>query len=324
MPCRSQQSRFICSLLSLTLFLQAHRADSQTVPDTAQGNATYGLSIAVDEVSLTFHAAGPNGTPVNDLELDELRLLDNGKPPRRILAFRILPDAPIRAGILMDTSQSMEETRAADRAIAIEYARRVLRQQTDQAFVMNFDSLSVIAQSWTSDSIALTDGIRNLNVTTHGKNRTGTAIFDSIYRACLGQFSHIDNASSGNFILLFSDGVDNASRTPLQLAVDTCQQANTAIYAFRPISTSSLDATGPKTLAELASKTGGRVFRDDDQEAGILEDLRLIEGDLRNQYRLIYKPADFQRNGSFHRIELKAPERVDTINVRSGYYAPMH
>ena len=27
-------------------------------------------------------------------------------------------------------------------------------------------------------------------------------------------------------------------------------------------------------------------------------------------------------NGAFHRIELKAPERVDNIKIRSGYYAP--
>jgi Ca-activated chloride channel family protein len=31
-----------------------------------------------------------------------------------------------------------------------------------------------------------------------------------------------------------------------------------------------------------------------------------------------------KHDGSFHRVELKAPERVDSIIVRSGYYAPAH
>jgi Ca-activated chloride channel family protein len=75
-------------------------------------------------------------------------------------------------------------------------------------------------------------------------------------------------------------------------------------------------------LAELAAQTGGRVFFDDDSEEIIDNDLHTIEADLRNQYRLVYKPAELKRDGSYHRIELKGPERVDSIVVRSGYYAP--
>jgi VWFA-related protein len=83
-------------------------------------------------------------------------------------------------------------------------------------------------------------------------------------------------------------------------------------------------SAGPKALAKLASETGGRVFHDDDSETEIHNDLRIIEADLRNQYRLIYKAADFKHDGSFHRIELQAPDRVKSIAIRSGYYAPSH
>jgi hypothetical protein len=34
----------------------------------------------------------------------------------------------------------------------------------------------------------------------------GTAIVNAVYQACLNQFGRIDNATTGNFILLFSDG----------------------------------------------------------------------------------------------------------------------
>jgi Ca-activated chloride channel homolog len=139
---------------------------------------------------------------------------------------------------------------------------------------------------------------------------------------CLSEFGHIDNASSGNFILLFSDGEDNASHSSLKLAVDMCRRTDTAIYAFHPEPKFSL-STGPKILEELAEESGGRVFYDDGSEAEIDNDLRTIEADLRNQYRLIYKPPELKHDGSFHRVELKAPERVDSITIRSGYYAPM-
>jgi hypothetical protein len=102
----------------------------------------YSLSVFVDEVSLTFHAADAHGLSINDLKLDELSLLDNGKPPHRILAFQSLQDLPIRAGILVDTSQSMAQNLSSDRATSVKYAQQLFRQQTDQAFVMDFDFLS--------------------------------------------------------------------------------------------------------------------------------------------------------------------------------------
>jgi VWFA-related protein len=298
--------------------LLAHRADAQNNPATTQSASSYRLSVSVDEVNLTFHAADTHGLPINDLKLNELNLLDNGKPPRRILTFDSLLNLPIRAGILMDTSQSMDEILPGNRAIATQYAQRLLRQQTDQAFVMDFGYISRTVQPWTSDPIALTNGIRKL---TAGKANPlgGTALYDTIFRACFNQFGKIDHAASGNFILLFSDGEDNASHTSLQEAVDICQRSNTAIYAFRPEPKSGF-SPGPKTLADLASQTGGRLFFDDDSEAAIYNDLRAIEADLRNQYRLIYNPAGLKHDAAFRRIELRTPERVDSVNIRSGYY----
>jgi VWFA-related protein len=318
-----RQPWMICGLLLLTLLVGVRRAGSQA--NAAAQNATaYGLRVAVDEVSLTFHAVDAHGLPVNDLKLDELGVLDNGKPPRKILAFQSMLDFPIRAGILMDTSDSMAESLPGERAIAIQYARQLLRQQTDQAFVMKFDALSKVAQPWTSNTNALIAGIRNHVATLDGERRiAGTAIFDAIYQACLNQFGPIDNAASGNFILLFSDGEDNAGHTSLRQAVEMCKRTNTAIYAFRVESKTSLFSTGPKALAELATESGGRVFHEDDSAAAIDDDLRTIEADLRNQYRLVYRPAELKHDGSFHRIELKAPERVDSLHVRSGYYAPV-
>jgi Ca-activated chloride channel family protein len=302
-------------VLGLLLVAVAQRALSQT------GEAPYNLSVSVDEVILTFHAADSRGLPINDLKLDELKLLDNGKPPRKILAFDPMYDFPIRAGILMDTSGSMSDHLSGNRAISIEYAQRLLRRQTDQAFVMNFGYTSQITQIWTSDSGALTSGI--LKVAPGGQNPIGgTAIFDTLFRACLYGFGNVDYAASGNFILLFSDGEDNASRTSLEDVVDVCQRTNTAIYAFH--FEPKTGSTGPEKLAALASQTGGRVFREDDSEAAIYADLRTIESDLRNQYRLVYKPAALKHDGSFHRIALNGPERVGSLQIRSGYYAPAH
>jgi Ca-activated chloride channel homolog len=318
-----RQPWIICGLLNLILLGHGQRSISQTNGAPDQGQEPYSLRVSVNEVSLTFHVADDQGLPINDLKVDELNILDNGKAPRKILAFQLLQDFPIRAGILMDTSESMEQHLPSNRAISIEYAQKLLRQRTDQAFVMDFGRLSKVIQPWTGDPTILSAGIHR--VSAYGERRVaGTAIFDTLYRACVNQFGKIDHAASGNFILLFSDGEDNGSSLSLKEAVDACQRNNTAIYAFRTDSENSFGSSGPRTLSELASETGGRVFHDTGSDSGVYEDLRAIEADLRNQYRLIYRPAELRHNGAFHRIELKAPERVDNIKIRSGYYAPAH
>jgi Ca-activated chloride channel family protein len=311
----------LCGLLALVLVGGARRADSQTHAASDQSAETYGLRVFDDEVVLTFHAADANGLPVNDLKLYELRLLDNGRPPRKVLDFQNLQDFPIRAGILIDTSDSMRESLVGNRAISIEYAQKLSRQKTDEAFVMDFGRVSRVLQPWTNDAGALTAGIGK--ITAGGESRvSGTAIFEAIFRACSNQFGKVDNAASGNFILLFSDGEDNASRVSLKDAVAMCQRSNTAIYAFRTDLKISFGSPGPQALTELAAETGGRVFHDVGSEAGVFEDLRSIEADLRNQYRIVYKPAELKHDRSFHRIEIRGPERVDKITIRSGYYAP--
>lgn len=124
----------------------------------------------------------------------------------------------------------------------------------------------------------------------------------------------------GNLILLFSDGEEGASFLSLQTAVSRCQQTNTAIYAFHTESTSG--STGTGTLAQLVSQTGGRVFRENISAPEMDEDLHWIEANLRNQYRLVYNPAQLDRDGTFHRIVILPPLPRANIYVRSGYYAP--
>lgn len=87
-------------------------------------------------------------------------------------------------------------------------------------------------------------------------------------------------------------------------------------------SSDAQDSTGPKTLADLAVNTGGRVFPADAAPDAIWNDLKTIESEMRNQYRLVYTPANLKHDGSYHEIDLQPPDRVDRFDVRSGYYAP--
>jgi Ca-activated chloride channel homolog len=294
---------------------------SAACPQTAKAPAvpsdTYTLNVAVDEVSLTFHAADFHGVPIDDLKLDDLRVLDNGKRPRQIVSFEAHQNLPVHFGILMDTSQSMLGYLKRNQWIANEYLTKLLHKQADRAFIMRFDSESKVLQDWTRDSDALTATLRDV-ASDYASRLGGTALFDSIYKACRDQFGTSDPLA-GNFILLFTDGLDNASHARLEDDIDICQKANTAIYIFG-VEPKSIFSPGQKTLTELATKSGGSIFFDQTRET-IWNDLRIIDANLRSQYRLVYKPGHFKRDGSFHRIKLDSPTRGGVITARSGYYA---
>ena len=281
-----------------------------------QGAQPYTFLSTVHEVEVAFHAVGKGGLPVNDLKSDEIEVLDDGVQVK-ILSFYAPQDRPIHAGILIDTSESMEKSLVKNRAIATQFVQRVLRRQKDQAFVEDFGYTARVTQAWSGDPARVISAIRNSNRA--GENSLGgTALFQTLFQACYSEFGKPDEVNA-KFILLFTDGEDNASHTDLEDTAQMCQQSNTAIYAFRPEMDPGYSG-GPRNLAELTRQTGGRLFRADDAEAEMKNDLATIERDLRNQYFLSFHASKLKHDGSFHRLELKGPERVDRIEGRSGYY----
>jgi hypothetical protein len=49
-----------------------------------------------------------------------------------------------------------------------------------------------------------------------------------------------------------------------------------------------------------------------------------IQDELRSQYAVSYKPADFKADGHFRTIEIVANDRKNyRVRARRGYYAPM-
>jgi Ca-activated chloride channel homolog len=300
----------------------AASAFSFALVQPAHGQTTtadsYTLNVAVDEVSVTFHAADFHGIPMDDLKLEDLRVLDNGKRPHKVVSLEAHRNLPVRFGILMDTSRSMLGYLRRNQAIANEYLTQLLHKDTDRAFLMRFDSESKVLQDWTGDTDALTAILHNV-ASDHASRLGGTVLFDSIYKACRDQFGTKDPLA-GNFILLFTDGIDNASHARLEDDIDICQKANVAIYIFSTEPKALFPDDGQKTLNKLATQTGGTVFFDQTRET-IWNDLRIIDVNLRSQYRLVYQPQQLKRDGTFHHIKLDSPTRGGVITTRSGYYA---
>jgi VWFA-related protein len=311
-------NRLLLGLVLLVPIAPVRGGGSQTSVRPPVEDRPYTLTVPVDEVSLTFHASDFQGLPIEDLTLSDLRLMDNGTRQLRILSFEPHQNLPIRAGILFDTSRSMLGYLKKNQEITNLYTAHLLRKETDRAFVMRFDFEAQVMQNWTNDAGAIAARLRTI-AADHASRLGGTAIFDAIYTACRDQWNGDRDMVTGNFLLLFSDGLDNFSHARMRDVIDACQQARTTIYVFSNEPKSRF-SQGQKTLGELVKESGGRIFFDLEGDE-IWNDLRIIESDQRSQYRLVYKPSRLKLDGSFHQIKLDSPNRGGMITTRSGYYA---
>ena len=74
-------------------------------------------------------------------------------------------------------------------------------------------------------------------------------------------------------------------------------------------------------LEHFAEETGGKAFfpfKIQDVSNAFSE----ISDELRSQYDVSYKPADFQPNGKYRKIEILADNKKYKVRARKGYYAP--
>lgn len=291
-------------------------AQSQLQP--AGQDPGYTLSLPVNEVSLTFHVTDATGTPIGSLTQGDMKLFDDGKLQSRIVDFQAYHDLPVRAGILMDTSLSMEGSAAHNVEIASTYLARHFRKETDRAFVMRFDIQTHVQRDWSSNAGILADGLQAAAYGA-GKGADGTSIFDSIYKACRDEWPGDSGAVTGNFILLFTDGLDNSSHARIADVIDRCQRSRTAIYVFLN-EWKARNSRGQQTLEELVSQSGGRIFYQPNDEQ-VERDMATMESDMRSQYRMVYTVPGLVRDGSFHHIKVECAVKKSEVLTRSGYYA---
>jgi Ca-activated chloride channel family protein len=296
---------------------------AQTPPvSSPQGTGPYTLSVSVNEVEITFHAADAHNLPVFDLRPDEVDVFDNYHGPGQIISMRELNGRSIHAGFIVDTSGSVATQLVRARAEAQEAVEKLVMATTDEGTAIAFGRSRRVVQSWTNQKNSLVRSIGEIGSTAHDPI-DGTSVYDTLLSTCLYEFGKDVGETAANVILLFSDGADTASHETMQAAIDRCRQNHTAIYAFSPKpvqgTTSSL---GPETLRRLTEQTGGRLFYTDGPDGDIHADLDTVASDLRSEYFLLYRPKTLDHDGAFHRIVLVGPERVAEIVSTSGFYAP--
>jgi Ca-activated chloride channel homolog len=296
----------------------APSASAQTAPGQTQNQSgqQYTIEQQVNEVDLVFTVTDKHGHFIKDLRQSDFALLDDQKAPERVYSFTRQTNLPLRVGILIDTSTSIRQRFQFEQQASIAFLQQTVKPGTDRAFVMGFDVTPDYKQDWTNNLDLLTTGIDAL------RPGGGTALFDAVYSACRDKLLDVARGQEPvrKAMVLVSDGDDNQSHAYLGDAIKECQRAGTIVYTISTNTSPSRDR-GDDVLQKMAEATGGRAFFPkslDDMPSSF----QAIQDELRSQYALIYKPADFKNDGSFRTIYLFCLDRRYVVRTMKGYFAP--
>jgi VWFA-related protein len=305
---------FACSLSGIALAQTAPAAPAQNQSQSDQQQ--YTIHRQVNEVDLVFTVTDKHGHFIKDLSQSDFALLDDQKAPERVYSFTRQTNLPLRVGVLIDTSTSIRQRFHFEQQASVTFLQQTLKPRSDRAFVMGFDVTPDYKQNWTDNLDLLTSGIDSL------RPGGGTALFDAVYSACRDKLLDVARGQEPvrKAMVLVSDGDDNQSHAYLDDAIKECQRAETIVYSISTNTSPSRDR-GDDVLQKIADATGGRAFFPKSLE-DMPSSFQAIQDELRSQYALVYKPADFKDDGAFRTIYLYCRNQHYLTRTMKGYFAP--
>ncbi len=267
----------------------------------------------MNEVVLNCTVVNEQGILVKDLKSADFQVWEDGTP-QKIDSFQF-QDLPVSMGILVDSSGSMRDKRAAVDAAALELVKA--SNPDDEAFVVNFSNQAYLDQDFTSNISELQQGLQ------HFDPQNMTALYDAVV-ASADELSK--NAKHPKEVLIIiTDGADNASRLTLEQAVHRVQyMGGPVVYSVGLLfGDDKGEAERAKTdLETLSADTGGIAYFPQSLQ-DVDEIAAEIARDIRHQYTIGYHPTRPVTLGGFRvvRVEAEAPGHGKLIvRTSKGYY----
>jgi VWFA-related protein len=286
-------------------------------PDSSQSDIAATIRRTVNEVNVVFTVTDRHGHYIRDMKKSDFQVIDDNQPADEIRSFHSETDLPLQVGLLVDASNSVRDRFKFEQESAIAFLNQTIRPKYDKAFVIGFDVTPEVTQDFTDNTEALSQGVRAL------RPGGGTALFDALYFACRDKLLKMQQEGPvRKAVILLSDGDDNQSHVSREEAIEMAQRAGVIVYT---ISTNIMGGSqrGDKIMERIADATGGRAFVPF-QLTDVANAFTQIQDELRSQYALSYKPADFRPDGRYRTIAILAKNHKGLrVRSRHGYYAPV-
>ena len=283
---------------------------------TAEDQSVATIRHTVNEVNVVFTVTDKHGHYVRDLKKENFRVVDDSKPAAEIRSFHAETNLPLEVGLLVDASNSVRDRFKFEQEAATEFLNQTIRPKYDKAFVVGFDVTPEVTQDFTDSTELLSIGVRSL------RPGGGTALYDALYFACRDKLMKArHDGPVRRAIILLTDGDDNQSHVTREEAIEMAQRAEVIVYTIST-NLSGAGHHGDKVLERIADATGGRAYVPF-QLNDVANAFAAIQEELRSQYAVSYKPADFIPNGRYRTVEILAlGQKGMRVRSRHGYYAP--
>lgn len=295
-------------------------APGVTPPQAQNGEVTrqnghFTLRANAYEVRLNASVIDASGRPVDSLSQSAFHVYEDGVP-QNILGFRH-EDLPVSIGILIDSSGSMYDKRAAVDQASLDLVR--LSNPQDEAFLVDFSSEAYIDQDFTADINKLQQGLGYIKAT------GGTALYDAVIASA--DYLSKNGKRPKQVVLIVTDGEDNASSATLEQAIRRVQDLDgPAIYCIGLLFGDDMGRGETRraraVLEELSEQTGGQAYfpRSLKEVDGIA---REVAQDIRTQYTIEYRSTNPPENGGYRKVHVEAKEkgyRGLQVRTRTGYF----
>ena len=208
------------------------------------------IAVEVKTVSVLATVRDKHGKIVSNLTKDDFQLDEDGRP-QTINYFAHESDLPLRLGLLVDTSLSQRRVLDQERSASYSFLDKLLRQDKDLAFVIQFDREVELLQDFTPSRPQLQAALQKLSTPQfdagggsngggggsgnggggrgRGSRGGGTLLYDAIF---LGSDELMSKQQGRKALIVLSDGVDHGSRETMAEAIATAQRADTIIYSI--------------------------------------------------------------------------------------------
>jgi Ca-activated chloride channel homolog len=283
-------------------------------PDNPESDDSFRVKKIVNEVHVVFTVTDRHGRYIKDLKSNDFTVMDD-QLPAELRSFNSETDLPLQVGLLVDASNSVRDRFKFEQEAAIEFLNSIIRPRYDEAFVVGFDATPEVTQDFTDSTESLSNGVRILRA------GGGTAMYDALYFACRDKLlKHEQSKPVRRAIILLSDGEDNLSHVTREESIEMALRADTIVYTIST-NISGMKGKGDKVLERIAEATGGRAFFPF-QMRDVSDSFLSIQEELRSQYALAYKPANFIADGRYRTIEILSQDRNLKVRAKKGYYSP--
>ncbi|HEY0163468.1 MAG TPA: VWA domain-containing protein, partial [Edaphobacter sp.] len=210
----------------------------------------YTLRTDAYEVRLNATVLDSDGKSILTLGKDDFHVFEDGVP-QTIASFRH-EDLPVSLGILIDSSGSMYDKRAAVEETALNLIK--LSNTEDEAFVVDFSWEAFIDTDFTNDIDKLRQGLNYI------KSSGGTAVYDALVASA--DYLSKNAKHPKQVLLVVTDGEDNASSATLEQAIRRIQDLDgPVIYSIGLLFGEDTDKResrhARRVLETLSEQTGG-------------------------------------------------------------------